>query len=336
MAAAGEEDPDRDLALRMLEQFERRLLPGVLRRIGAWKGLPPSRLTELREDVLQELRVDCLTDARALRAMAPRERHARWMQRTERALYRLVRHERRCRPIAEEPTSAPALTSTSLPLPPLVYLHNGRANVLESARAAGLWRRSMRAQLARLAGELGWGRDQRRFWQRRAAEGLIGLAADLLRSADAVRELDAPRNLQLDRRRDRLQRIARRFPVQPATLAVRRALQPWVRRRQPDPPPRCLLRHATALAPELAAGWLWRFEALDRPGDEAEAARSLRRAGRCTDVERSGLVLARARLLERRGQRRRGLAMLQRARARRDPDLRLQRALVVATARPSA
>lgn len=320
-------DSERARLLDLLAKFERRLLPGVLRRIGAWKGLPPTRLGELREDIVQELHVDCLTDTRALLSMPPRDRHARWMQRAERALYRLVRDERRCRPIVEEPHSEPAPSPTALELPTLVYLHNGRANVLESARAAGIGRRAMRARLDRLADELGWSDDQRRFWQRRAAEALIGLAADLLRLAGAVREVEAPLQPDPLRRRDRLRRIARRFPVQPATLAVRCALQPWVRRRQPDPPPRRLLLQAVELAPELAAAWLWLFEALDRPGDLPAAARSLRRAGGCRDVERSSLVLARARLLERRGLRPRALAMLRRARSRRDPDLLLRRAL---------
>lgn len=319
-------DPDRDHLLNLLEQFERRLLPGVLRRIGAWKGLPPARLQELREDVLQELRVDCLARTDELLALAPRARHARWMQRTERALYRLVRHERRCRPIATEPLGPPEPAATAVQVPTLVHLHNGRANVLESARAAGLGRRSMRARLDRLAAELGWGPDQRSFWQRRAAEALIGLAADLLRAARDTGELDRPPP-DPERHRDRLRRIAQRFPVQPATLAVRSALQPWTRRRRPDPAPRTLLQQATTLAPELSAGWLWLSEALDQPSERAASTRALRRASRCEDALRAAHVLARARLLARRRGPARAIAMLRRAQARRDPDLRLRRAL---------
>ena len=320
--------PSRDRALALVEHFGRKLLPGVLRRIGAWKGIPPRQLADLQEDVLQELRVDCLRDAAELEAMTARERHARWMQLSERTVYRMRRHLRRCTSLQAEPCGPAGETSeTRLQLPNLVTLNNGRANVAESARAAGLGRRAMRQHLDDLAAQLGWCGEQRRFWRTRAAEALIGLAADSLRTAGEVRELSQPRPPDLAARRARLQRVARMIPVQPATLEERRALQPWVRRPRPDPPPEDLLRSATALAPELAAGWLWLFEARVAAGDAQSASACLRRAGACSDAARSSVVLARARLLQVRGCTARALAMLDRARTRRDPDRRIEQAL---------
>ena len=318
-------DSRRAEALALLEQFAAQLLPGVLRRIAVWKGIPPKQLAELRDDVLQELRVECLLRADELLSMDARGRHARWMRLTERTVYRLGRHARRCTPLDDQHVAADATDgSVAVQLPKLITLHNGRANVAESARAAGLGRRAMRERLDRLAADLGWDDDRRRFWEARAAEALTGLAADLLRAQNATTELDTPPAPDLDARRARLRRLARRFPVQPSTLVARRALQPWIRRPRPDPAPRTLLEHATALAPDRATGWLWLFEALD--GAAARAAAALRRASRCADLERAGLVLARARLLQRRGQHARALGVLARARARRDPDGRLQRA----------
>jgi len=214
----------------------------------------------------------------------------------------------------------------------LVALHNGRANVAESARAAGLGRRAMRRQLDLLAAQLGWDQDRRRFWQTRAAEALTDLAADQLRSVGAARERGESPTPDLAARRARLQRLAQRFPVQPATLQVRRALQPWLRRQQPDPPPRELLRRATELAPNRAAGWLWLFELLTSSKEVAAATSVLRRASRCPDVERTSVVLARARLLQLRGMHGRASGALRRALQRRDPDRRLQRALARITA----
>ena len=312
----------------MLERFTTALLPGVLRRIGAWKGISAPQLAELRDDVLQELRVHCLLRADELLALDARDRHARWMQVAERTVYRLRRHLRRSAPLAEDEYAAAAPDhQATVQLPALVTLHNGRANVAESARTAGLGRRAMRDRLDRIASELGWDDDRRRFWEARAAEALTGLAADLLRAQGAIAELDAPPPPDLCARRARLRRLAQRFPVQPSTLVARRALQPWIRRPRPDPPPRALLEGATALAPERAAGWMWLFEALEGADTHPAAAAALRRASRCADVQRSGLVLARARLLQRRGQTARALGVIGRASARRDPDGRLRRAL---------
>ena len=60
-----------------MERFNTALLPGVLRRVGAWKGIPAPQLAELRDDVLQELRVHCLLRADELLALDARGRHAR-------------------------------------------------------------------------------------------------------------------------------------------------------------------------------------------------------------------------------------------------------------------
>lgn len=318
----------RDRALELVERFGQKLLPGVMRRIGAWKGIPPRQLADLQEDVLQELRIDCLRDAEALDNMDARARHARWMQLSERTVYRLRRDQRRCGPLVEEPRDQAARGQPlPLQLPPIVTLHNGRANVAESARAAGLGRRAMRQRLDALATQLGWSDEQRKFWRNRAAEALTDLAADCLRRTNANNSQGRTQRPDLGARRARLQRVARMIPVQPATLEERRALQPWMRRARPDPPPRELLRRATALAPDRAAGWLWMSEALIDALDLRPSGRALRRASRCRDVRRSDLILARARLLAVRGQLDRAELMLRRARTRRDPDQRLQRAL---------
>mgnify|MGYP001275137125 CR=1 FL=1 len=321
-------DSARDHALAIVERFGQKLLPGVMRRIGAWKGISPQQLADLQEDVLQELRIDCLRHPEALDGMDARARHARWMQLSERTVYRLRRDQRRCSPLVEEPSDR-AQRDQPLPLqlPPLVTLNNGRANVAESARAAGLGRRAMRERLDELAAQLGWSEERRRFWRNRAAEALTDLAADHLRATGSNGFQGERQQPDLDARRARLRRIARMIPVQPATLEERRALQPWVRRPQPDPPARELLRRATALAPDRAAGWLWMFEALIATLDLRRASRALRRASGCRDVRRSDLILARARLLAARGQPGRAAHMMTRARTRRDPDQRLRRAV---------
>lgn len=326
-------DSDRNRALELLEGFRQRLLPGVLRRIAAWKAIPTPQLAQLRDDVVQELFVDCLTHAREVVRLAPRDRHARWMQVAERTLYRLRRHLRRSQPLVDEPFGvAEANATDDVDLPALIPLHNGRANVAASARRAGLGRRQLRQQLDQLAAQLGWDDDRRRFWQARAAEALIGLAADLLRHNNSVYELEPPAGPDLARRRERLRRLAQRFPVQPSTLAVRRALQPWLRRTTRRPPEAAeMLLSAVALAPDRAAGWLWLFEARCALGDAAAAAAATCRARRCPDVERASLVLARARLLELRGRMADAVRLVQRAQRRRDPDRRLRRALAAAT-----
>ncbi|MCK5941786.1 MAG: hypothetical protein KAI24_07455, partial [Planctomycetes bacterium] len=257
------DDSDRITALSLLATFRRQLLPGVLRRVAAWKGIPPRLLAQLAEDVVQDLSVDCLEHAGELVRLDRRSRNARWMQRAERALYRLRRYEQRCRPLVDEPFEvAEQHDAPDIGLPTLVSLDNGRANVAESARRQGLARRALRMQLDEAATRLGWNNERRAFWQARAAEALTGLAADQLRLHAGLFTVDPGPPPDLERRRARLHRLARRFPVQPSTLAVRSALQPWRRRRGcPEPPPRALLQRAVELAPDRAAGWLWLFEA---------------------------------------------------------------------------
>ena len=335
MCTHGPTDSARRSALFLLERFHRRLLPGVLRRIGAWKGISPQQLTDLQEDVLQELHVDCLEHPGEVTSMSPQQRHARWMQLSERTVYRLRRHLRRCSALPDDCTAKdvePSQGAATPPMPPLVTLCNGRANVAASAKAAGLGRRAMRGQLDRIAAQLGWDDRERRFWTRRAAEALIALAADALRASgvtEAPPQSPAPDPAT---RRARLRRLAQRFPVQPATSRVRRALQPWLRGRRADPAPADLLRDAIELAPDLAAGWLWLFEVHDANADHASAAAALRRASRCPDLPRSWLLLARSRLLRQRGRPRVAARMLRRASGRRDPDGRLTRAVVNVTA----
>lgn len=319
-AAAG---PDRALAL--LARFCRTLLPGVLRRIASWKGVPWPLMRCWIEDVEQDLTVDCIAHHREILALAEAARHTRWMQQAERAVYDQLRHgRRRARvepgpgPTLEAVATAPPDAVAELPdellgeLSSMCYFGNGRMNVEASARATGDTRHLLKRRLHRVADHLGWDDEQRNFWQQRAAEALRGLGADLLRS-DGRLHVVAPHTLprpDLERRRRRLVRLARRVPQLPGTWPTRHALTPWRRnRRRAEPPARAVLERSCALAPDGVAGWLWAFEACCADGDVEAARRTLRRAHRAArgsrrahrDGTRDALVLARARLCELRG-----------------------------------
>lgn len=326
----------RAAALSLLANFCERILPGALRRIAIWKGIPRRTMLALRDDVRQELALDCLEHIDEVLAAPPARRHARWMRRAERHVYVLLSRHRRYDDLPHEPTSPPARAHRwpAVELPSLVRLQNGRANVARSLRAAGADRRRLRRRLDDVAEQLGWNDERYAFWRARAVEALIGLAADLLRERGQVLLLrPRPRPPDAERRLRRLRRLARRFPIRPATRAVRSALRPWLRGpvlERADP--RRLLEDAVALQPDAPAGWLWLFEACCSAGDLRAAARALRR-GRQHGALRSGIALARARLLEARGRLDAGVRLLRRA-ARRWP---AERALLTAlrAARPA-
>ena len=182
------EEPDRTKALDLLTGFQQRILPGMLRRLGAWKGIHPGSLREWQDDVVQELAVDCLEDAQAIVGLSERERHARWMRRAEAVIYRLRRGHSSAVAVLEEtaaPSPHPELPP-DLDLPPLVTLHNGRTNLLASIRQSGQSRRQLRQHLDDLAAKLGWDQEQMAFWQARVVEAITGLAADLLLRAIAL------------------------------------------------------------------------------------------------------------------------------------------------------
>lgn len=320
-------ESDRNTALLLLASFEQKLLPGALRRIGIWKSIAPGLLREWREDVAQELAIDCLEHASAIIALGERDRHARWMRLCETTIYRHWRHRQAVPDTVEEP-AAPEWQGRQPPtvhLPPLVTLGNGRPNLVASIKKNGHARRDLRQMLDALLADLGWDDDCYAFWQARVVEALTGLAADLLLEQDAIasaHDLAAP-NPELRRRR--LRRLVKRFPVQPSTLPIRSALGPW--RRTPrlrEGTPRQMLEQATVFGPNTAASWLWLFEACCHERDAAAALRAVWRARRCRGVARTAIVLARARVWELRGELSRAVGLLRRALARwpRAPALR--------------
>ncbi|MCB9876084.1 MAG: hypothetical protein H6835_00650 [Planctomycetes bacterium] len=312
-------DPTRQRALAHLETFVRRLLPGALARIAAWKGQPRGWLSPWRDDLRQELAVDCLSNAELIVGLEQRERHRRWLRLIERALRRLRGDGLRradVDPDALTRSAAPP-TEPRLPLADIANLHNGRINLGATRRRLGRSRQWLQRRVDETVRALGWDHADEAFWTRRAAEALVGLAADQLVAAgqvDSVRPLATP---DLARRTQRLRRMARQFPVRSSTWPTRRALAPWKRRQlAPAPGPRAVLARAVELAPDHAAAWLWTFEAHAAAGDHAAAARALRQARRCPDLERGAQALARARLCELRGRLGAGLLLLRRARRR--------------------
>ena len=328
-------ESDRTTALKLLSHFQRRILPGALRRIASWKGIPRPLLRDWLDDVLQELAVDCIEHAMAIVSMPERERHARWMRHAEKVIYRHRRHLAPQQLAAEEPAlpiSAPQAELT-VQIPPLVALNNGRANITASVRAAGIARRDLRGQLDVLAARLGWDAEQQSFWQARVVEALTGLAADLLQEQGAVRLLERLPAPDVDRRQARLHRLAGRFPVQPATQRVRRALRPWSRRRcSAGITPRALLEQAVALQPESVPAWLWLFEACCSERDPGASLRAIRAVRLVYGVPRAAVVLARARVLELRGKIDAAIRLLRRTANRWPRNTEIRRALAIATA----
>ncbi|MCR9248446.1 MAG: hypothetical protein NXI31_25750 [bacterium] len=339
--------PARERALALLERFVERILPGILHRIAAWKHIAPAALPELRDDVAQELTIDCLLDPAAVLAAPRIERHARWIRLAERWVYQ--HHVRSRRHIAADPDlvlaadpapdpsgSEPQLAQLVDPLP-FVWLKNGRCNLQASARAMGTSTGAVREQLDRLATRLGDDGKTARFWERRLAEALLGYGADVLRLhlrlTTLVPRADWPQP-DPSRRLMRVRRLTRRFALLRTAQAVREVLAAWRNHVEPTlPAGRRALRHSTSLWPEHAAAWLWSFEAELGCGDLPAAARTIRTSRRLTGRRSSAFVLARARLLEARGQAARGLRMIDRAAAANpgDPRLRRVRRLLAAT-----
>lgn len=324
------EESTRTEALELLTRFQRRILPGMLRRVAAWKGIPNPMLREWQEDVIQELAVDCLENARAVAELPDRERHARWMRRAEAVIYRLRQSRNKLTEIAEE-TAAPSRQAAPQPdvhLPELVTLNNGRTNVLASIRQSGQTRRGLRQQLDKLAAQLGWDDERLSFWRARVVEALTGLAADLLLAQGPLLPLTCLGPPALEKRRARLRQLSRRFPVQPSTRAIRAALRPWIRRNQdPEQPPRALLEQAVKLGPDSGPSWLWLFEACCQEDDADGAARAVWHASRCSQVAPAAIVLARARVFEMRGRLPSAIKLLQRARRQRPLDRVLGQAI---------
>ncbi len=71
----------------------------MMRKLACWKGLPAQAQSELLEDSLQELAVDCLENAPLICSLPARQRHSRWFRMLEKYHYQWrVRSERRREP----------------------------------------------------------------------------------------------------------------------------------------------------------------------------------------------------------------------------------------------
>ncbi|MFK7741160.1 MAG: hypothetical protein AB8H80_12650 [Planctomycetota bacterium] len=338
-------------ALGHCQMFCRRLLPGVLRRVSSWKGVAPGVLYGWREDLEQELAADCIENSADILRLTARERHARWMQRSERLLYEQIRHLRRRRDMDHEPCAPEQHASFYLDgvherveqLPQLHHLQNGRMNMASSVRETPQGMRSLRRTLDGVAAALGYGDADAAFWHRRTAEGLRELAVDQLCLRGGLHVLSGlPARPDPTRRRLRLARLAKRIPVLPATGGARRALAAWRRPHQShEPAPHALLLRAAQMQPDCMANWLWCFEAACQMHSARHALAALRGARQARLTARAlgrhiprhvdeGLLLARARLRELRGHVERGLTMLRRHRDRRpDAALPLIRAAIL-------
>ncbi|MGE3173562.1 MAG: hypothetical protein AB7O97_13140 [Planctomycetota bacterium] len=341
-------------ALAALEPFVRRLLPAQLHRHAQRRRLPPGDRRELLDDLHQELRLDCLLHPTAIAALDERERHQRWFRLAERWLYR---QRRRGEEVAEDLDwlaggaavgDAPAPEASAALLPAAVHRRlvavqrrserhrNGRCNLTATAARLGLGRRELRGLWAEVASHLGYDDAFLAFWQRRLAEALCGLAADLLRDQGALCLLPRARALpDPEGRLRRIRRIRAALSVRPVPFALRRMLAQVLRRRS-APTPAGLLAAAAALHPSGTVR-LWQFEAAVLERDWADAARALRaaRVAGCGDDLAVALVLARARLLQVRGRDDAALQLLRRAsdrRAGREP--RLRRALTALRCAP--
>lgn len=326
-------ESDRSAALKLLSHFQRRVLPGALRRIANWKGIPRPLMRDWLDDVLQELAVDGLEHPTAILGMPERERHARWMRLAEKVIYRHRRHLAQQHPTTEKPAlpDSNSLDELMVRIPPLVALNNGRANITASVRAAGIARRDLRGQLDVLATQLGWDSEQQKFWQARAVEALTGLAADLLQKKGAVRLLKQLPTPDVDRRQARLRRLTGRFPMQPSTKQVRRALRPWSRSRcSYKATPRTMLEQAVALRPDSIPAWLWLFEACCSERDPSAALRALRSVRMIHDAPHTAVVLARARILELRGTMNAAIHLLRRNAKRWPRNAEIRQALAIA------
>jgi hypothetical protein len=348
-----------DEALRHLDAFCAGSLTGMLRRSAVWKRLPARLARDWRDDVRQELSLDCVQHAPLICGLATRDRERRWMRRAERWIYRNHSRRPRLESLAfdpagrsegepnERPTRAAhpdtaAVAADPPAIPHIVQLGNGRLHLRQTAHANRRSVQRMRHTLEALAVSLGRDNEYLAFWKNRVAEALASLAAGLLRERGCTVLLPRRRRpTNLRRRLRRVRRLAQRFHISARTRAVRCVLRPWLRGPVDgaDAPQR-LLEASLQLRPDAPGPWLWLFEANLAARDLAGAARALRRLRELrphapAGHERAGIVLARARLLEARGRFAAGVHLLRRA-LRRWPRLpAVERALALAERSPS-
>ncbi|HZN40072.1 MAG TPA: hypothetical protein VFD82_14795 [Planctomycetota bacterium] len=317
-------------ALALLEVFTKRILPGAIRRIAAWKGIRRGQIPDLTDELRQELAVDCLLHADTVVRLPTSERHTRWMRAAERWIYhhRVGRNKNTVMPDASLAARGPGVAETDLvSRHSIVAMGNGRLNLAASAASGRKEARRLRQELEVLATELGCDEQYLAFWRLRLAEALTGLAADLLRDRGAVHLLARQRPAPDPRGRlRRIRRIAAHFRVRSSSHDVRSVLRDWVRRPRLDAhAPRRLLEHATGLHPTAAGTWLWLFEACLVEADLVAALRAVRNGRRVAGADRIAITLARARLLEARDQWPAAMALIRRACDRWPHDARLAR-----------
>jgi len=333
------QDPSaRTEALAHLRTFGARILPGTLRRIARWKQLGRGELPELRDELLQELTLDCLQHAATIVALAPAQRHGRWMRLAERWVYR---HHVRPRLPAAVPARRPGsgvgadLDGPQLPELPdsWVRLANGRWNLSASAVREGRPVAELRRELERLVVRLGCGGEHDAFWRARLAEALTGLAADLRRQRGGLRLLPGPRcRPDPERRLRRIRSLRRHFHLRPSTIDVRRRVRHWATRSHLDADaPLRLLRDAVRIWPHSPVAWSWLAEELVARGDLAGALAAVRCQRGTPSPHRGHTTLVRARVLEMRGRWHAAVLLLRRAARRWPAEARLRRALAAIT-----
>jgi hypothetical protein len=332
------EHRERERALAHLHTFGTRILPGTLRRIASWKQLGRGELPELRDELLQELAVDCLQHAPAIVSMPAAQRHGRWMRLAERWVYR---HHLRPRLPAALPTARPRpaeVADDGAELPALpegwVRLANGRWNLSASAVRDGRPVAELRSQLEQLVVRLGCDGEHDAFWRARLAEALTGLAADLLRQRRRLHLLSGPRcRPDPERRLERIRSLARHFHLRPSTIDVRRLVRHWTTRPRFDADaPRRLLGDAVRIWPRSPVALAWLAEESLTRGDLAGALAAVRRQRELPSPPRARTTLVRARVLEMRGRWHAAVQLLRRARRRWPGEPRLRRALAMINA----
>jgi hypothetical protein len=331
-------------ALAHLSQFAEQQLPLAVLRIARWRGLPSSELADLRQELHQELVVDCLERAPLLLALPDSVRIGRWLRRIEHWVYhhrltwanRQPQHDLETLP---DPGPAPILAGDPLDDLELVFCGNGRVNLAATRARTGRDERDLRRRLREIATDLGHDEAAARFWRLRASEAFVGLGADLLRSTSGLRLLGSgQRPPDLARRLARLRRLARRVPRGGPMRRVRALLLRWRQRHRSGQPfdAREALEAALAMAPERAPGWLWLAEAHLLAGQRWAALQAIRSARLCPHCPHGAQILARARVLEARGRFAAGLALVRRAALRWPSNRALRAALAALCDRPRA
>lgn len=300
-------DNPTELALAAFAPFARAILPSTVRRIAAWKKLPPGACGDLIAELRQELSLDCLGDPHGVLALSPLERHQRWMRLAERWVHAQLRHSsfRASATVTPDeigcgdpdPDEGDAVAEG--PALPAARCRNGRLNLAEAARAGGCTYYAIRRQVAALRAEVA-AAEQTAFWRRRVAEALTGLGADLLQLAEAVHCVaGGDHRPDPEGRLRRLRRLMRRLPRWSLNSAAAQAARRLAQRRPTAlPTPLELLAAATELDPASSAAWLWRFEAHLAAGQLHAAAVALRRARAASPRRRNACTLARLRLCE--------------------------------------